>query len=125
MSANIRLAPHALGLAVVLPLVAGGVIGFAVRGALNEPVDATVDTSAIEGPRPVAVTNTDVEALRARIRDLEKLLDAREESLAKLADKPQDDRPAPPDEESETASKKREQPRRRESFRERLERMKQ
>ncbi len=125
MSANIRLAPHALALAVALPLVAGGIIGFAVRGALDEPVVASSETSAIEGPRSVAVTNTDVEALRARIRDLEKLLNDREESLAKLSERPQEDRPAPPDGETEAASEKREQPRRRESFRERMERMKQ
>lgn len=134
MSASIRLAPHALLLAVVVPLVAGGVIGFAVRGALDEPVEVPEDAGRVVSPQPVAsvmlpdatssVARADAESLRARVRELEKLLDAREARLAELAGaSAREPAPRPPTEEQ--AAEAPGEPRRpREGFRERMERMK-
>ncbi len=131
MSASVRLAPHALVLAVVLPLVAGAVVGYVVRGAMETPIalpDKTGDvappqTSATV-PRQDAATSVaiaDAESLRMRVRELERLLNEREASIAKLsadAARPQEETPPSPEEPP------REQ-RNRESFRERMERMKQ
>ena len=128
MSTNVRLAPHALILAVVLPLVAGAVVGYVVRGVMDAPVAVPDEARDITPPQQqvtavpddaaTSVANADAETLRARVRELEKLLNEREASIAKLsadADRPQD---APPAEETP-----REQ-RPRESYRERMERMK-
>ena len=125
MSANIRLAPHALVLAVVAPLLAGAVAGYFVRSAIEAPVQ--------EGPKDIApaasptvslpdaadsVARADVETLRARVRELEKLLNEREGDLARLASKSEQ---KPEAAESGEASGRQ---RPRESFRERMERMK-
>ena len=131
MSASVRLAPHALVLAVVLPLVAGAVVGYVVRGAMEEPVavpgkakeiaPSKPQVSAVPADASTSVALADAETLRKRVRELEKLLDAREASIAKLSTdsaRPQDVPPPPAGDEPP-----REQ-RSRESFRERMERMK-
>ncbi len=135
MSANVRLAPHALVLAVVLPLVAGAVVGYVVRGVMEAPVAVPEEASDIAPPQPAAtvpgadaatsVALADAESLRARVRDLEKLLNEREASLAKLSadtSKSQETPPPPPAEEPSREQRFREF---RDSFRERMERMKQ
>ena len=131
MSASIRLAPHALVLAVVLPLVAGGVVGFVVRGALDEPVDSpaavsvpapTVKANTVPPDAASAVARADAETLRGRIRELENLLNEREANLAQLAArKPEAESRPVVEAESPEASDRRP---RHESFRERMERMK-
>ena len=131
MSANVRLAPHALVLAVVLPLVAGAVVGYVVRGAMEAPVAVPDEAGDIAPSQPSATVSgqdaatsvaiADAESLRARVRELEKLLNEREASIAKLsadAARPQEETPPSPE------GPPREQ-RNRESFRERMERMKQ
>ncbi len=108
---------------MALPLFAGAVIGFAVHGALDKPVEIPA-TAVVAAPPPVVtslVSRVDAEALRARIRELEKLLGAREERLAELAAQPAEVSPPAAEAVSETRA---ERPRR-ESFRERMERMKQ
>jgi hypothetical protein len=125
------LAPHALVLAVVLPLIAGAVVGYVVRGALEAPVAVPEEAKDVAPPQQqvtalpddasAAVANADAETLRARVRELEKLLNEREASIAKLsadAARPQEVPPPPP------SGEEREQ-RARESYRERMERMKQ
>ena len=132
MSTSVRLAPHALVLAVVLPLVAGAVVGYVVRGALEAPVAVPEEAKDVAPPQQqvtalpddasAAVANADAETLRARVRELERLLNEREASIAKLsadAARPQEVPPPPPSEEPQ-----REQ-RPRESYKERMERMKQ
>ena len=127
MSTSVRLAPHALILAVVLPLVAGAIVGYVVRGAMEAPVAVPEEAKDVAPPPQVmaipddasaSVANADVETLRARVRELRKLLDEREESIARLAATAARSKDAPPAEEPP-----REQ-RPRESFRERMERMK-
>ena len=128
MSTNVRLAPHALILAVVLPLVAGAVAGYFVRGAMEAPVAVPNEAMEITPPQQqvtavpddaaTSVANADAETLRARVRELEKLLDEREASIAKLSADTSRPKDAPPAEEPP-----REQ-RPRESYRERMERMK-
>ncbi len=132
MSASVRLAPHALVLAVVLPLVAGAVVGYVVRGAMEAPVAVPDEAGDIVSPQSSAtvpgqdaatsVALADADTLRARVRELEKLLNDREASIAKLsvdASRPRGETPPAAAEEPP-----REQ-RTRESFRERMERMKQ
>ena len=130
MSANVRLAPHALVLAVVLPLVAGAVVGYVVRGALEAPVPVPQEAKDVAPAQPsvtvvqpdagTSVALADAESLRARVRELEKLLNEREASIAKLsaeAERPQEAPPPP------TAGEEPPRPPR-ESYRERMERMK-
>ena len=131
MSASVRLAPHALVLAVVLPLVAGAVVGYVVRGAMEAPVAVPDEAGDIAPSQPSATVSgqdpatsvaiADAESLRARVRELEKLLNEREASIAKLsaeAARPQEETPPSPEEPPRER-------RNRESFRERMERMKQ
>ena len=128
MSANVRLAPHALFLAVVLPLVAGAIAGYVVRGAIDAPVPVPQEAKDVAPSQPqvtaipddatTSVALADAESLRARVRELEKLLNDREASIARLsadAARPKEEPPAeePPREQ-----------RPRESYRERMERMK-
>ena len=132
MSTSVRLAPHALVLAVVLPLVAGAVVGYVVRGAMEAPVAVPDEARDIVAPQPhvtavpddasTSVALADAESLRARVRELEKLLNDREASIAKLsadAARPKED-PQPPPSGEEPPQERRP----RESYRERMERMK-
>ena len=132
MSANVRIAPHALVLAAVLPLVAGAVAGYVARGAVEKPVEIPGEAAGVAPSRPEAtvvpgdaaasVALADAESLRARVRELERLLDEREASIAKLsADLSRPRRDEPPAPAGEEASGEQ---RVRESFRERMERMK-
>ncbi len=128
MSANVRLAPHALFLAIVLPLVAGAIAGYVVRGAIDAPVPvpqeakdvtpAQPQVTAIPDDATTSVALADAESLRARVRELEKLLNDREASIARLSADA-----ARPKEEPPVEEPPREQ-RPRESYRERMERMK-
>ena len=117
---------------MVLPLLAGAVAGYVVRGALEAPVAVPEEALDVAPPQPqvtaipddasASVANADAESLRARVRELERLLNEREASIAKLsadAARPQEVPPPPPSGEEPP----REQ-RPRESYRERMERMK-
>jgi hypothetical protein len=122
------LAPHALFLAIVLPLVAGAIAGYVVRGAIDAPVPvpqeakdvtpAQPQVTAIPDDATTSVALADAESLRARVRELEKLLNDREASIARLSADA-----ARPKEEPPVEEPPREQ-RPRESYRERMERMK-
>ncbi len=133
MSASIRLAPHALLLSVAVPLVAGTVIGYAVRGAVERPVDVpdeakavaaqSVAPSAAPADGALAAAKANVETLRARVSELERLLNEREESIARLSaesSRPRETPPEPPA--AENADAQARPPR--ESWAERMERMK-
>lgn len=134
MSASIRLAPHALLLAVALPLAAGAVLGYVVRGAMETPVEVPEEVRVVGAPKAtpnvapsdaaLSAAQANVESLRARVAQLEKLLDEREGNLARLASEAaqaQEAAVAKPAEETEAPAR---QQRPRESFRERMERMK-
>ena len=130
MSANIRLAPHALLLAVGVPLLAGTVLGYFVRGAMEAPVAvpeeaknvAPATSATVSLPdAATSVARADVESLRARVRELEKLLDEREGDLARQAAAQARNETAQPPAGEEPQGRQR---RSRESFRERMERMK-
>ncbi len=135
MSASIRLAPHALLLAVALPLAAGAVLGFVVRGAVERPVEVP-EEAQVAAPKTaptvtppdaaLAAAQANVESLRARVAQLEKLLDEREGNLARLASEAEKARATaeePPAEAEKVEEAARQRPPR-ESFRERMERMK-
>ena len=117
----------------MLPLCAGAVLGYIVRGALEAPValpegaDEVAVPAVATTPLPDAtssVARADAESLRARVRELEKLLDAREARLAELA-AAADREPASPPAEARAAEAPAEAPRRpRAGVRERMERMK-
>ena len=134
MSASIRLAPHAFLISLAVPLVAGAVIGFVVRGAVERPVDVPEDALQVEAPKSVpdmaqqdaalAVAKANEESLKARVAELERLLNEREGNLARLASKAEEARETPDVKPNGEAGDAARQQRPRESFRDRMERMK-